>query len=111
MATHSVILAWRIQWTEEPCRLWSMGSQRDTTERTHTLMNIINWQLHSLSCHDHSSYHMSRINQKWSRHHVMVWGIIDFSDSDRNEVAVTEEERSEERQVLLRKTRTDQSRY
>ena len=28
MATHSSILAWRIQWTEEPCRLQSMGSQR-----------------------------------------------------------------------------------
>ena len=28
MATHSSILAWRIPWTEEPCRLQSMGSQR-----------------------------------------------------------------------------------
>ena len=28
MATHSTILAWRIPWTEEPCRLQSMGSQR-----------------------------------------------------------------------------------
>ena len=27
MATHSSILAWRIPWTEEPCRL-SMGLQR-----------------------------------------------------------------------------------
>ena len=26
MATHSSILAWRIPWTEEPCRLQSMGS-------------------------------------------------------------------------------------
>ena len=25
-ATHSSILAWRIPWTEEPGRLWSMGS-------------------------------------------------------------------------------------
>ena len=41
----------------------------------------------------------------------MVWDIIDFSDRDRNEVAVAEEERREERQVLLRKTRTDQIRY
>ena len=29
MATHSSILAWRIPWTEEPGRLWSMGLQRD----------------------------------------------------------------------------------
>ena len=28
IATHSSILAWRIPWTEEPGRLWSMGSQR-----------------------------------------------------------------------------------
>ena len=28
MATHSNILAWGIPWTEEPGRLWSMGSQR-----------------------------------------------------------------------------------
>ena len=28
MATYSSILAWRIPWTEEPGRLWSIGSQR-----------------------------------------------------------------------------------
>ena len=28
IATHSSILAWRIPWTVEPGRLWSMGSQR-----------------------------------------------------------------------------------
>ena len=28
MATHSSILAWRIQWTGEPSGLQSMGSQR-----------------------------------------------------------------------------------
>ena len=28
MATHSSILAWRIPWMEEPCRLQSMGSLR-----------------------------------------------------------------------------------
>ena len=28
MATHSSILAWRIPWTEEPTRPWSIGSQR-----------------------------------------------------------------------------------
>ena len=30
MATHSNIPAWRIPWTEEPDRLQSMGSQRET---------------------------------------------------------------------------------
>ena len=34
MATHSSILAWRIQWREETYRLQSVGSQEsDTTER------------------------------------------------------------------------------
>ena len=28
MATHPSILAWKIPWTEEHCRLQSMGSQR-----------------------------------------------------------------------------------
>jgi len=28
MATHSNILAWKIPWREDPCRLQSMGSQR-----------------------------------------------------------------------------------
>ena len=30
MATYSIILAWRIPWTEEPDRLQSMGSQSQT---------------------------------------------------------------------------------
>ena len=37
MATHSSILAWRIQWTEEPAGLQSTGSQEsDTAERLST---------------------------------------------------------------------------
>ena len=28
MVTHSSTLAWKIPWTEEPCRLQSMGSKR-----------------------------------------------------------------------------------
>ena len=35
MASHSSTLAWRIPWMEEPGRLQSMGSLRDTTERLH----------------------------------------------------------------------------
>ena len=33
MITCSSILAWKIPWTEEPGKLQSMGSQRDTTEQ------------------------------------------------------------------------------
>ena len=40
MATHSIILAWEIPWTEEPDGLQSMASQRVghdwATEHTHT---------------------------------------------------------------------------
>ena len=40
MATHSSNLAWKIPWTEEPCRLQSMGLQRVrhdwATSLTHT---------------------------------------------------------------------------
>ena len=34
MATHSIILAWEIPWTEEPGRLQSMGSQKSWTQLT-----------------------------------------------------------------------------
>ena len=35
-ATHSSTLAWKIPWTEELCRLQSVGSQEsDTTEQVH----------------------------------------------------------------------------
>ena len=43
MATHSVTVAWKIPWTEEPGRLQSMGSQRVThdwvTSLTYSLSN------------------------------------------------------------------------
>ena len=28
MATHTSVLAWKIPWSEEPGKLWSMGSQK-----------------------------------------------------------------------------------
>ena len=43
MATHSSILAWRIPWTEEPGRLWFIGSQRvghDFSDSAHVHTNI-----------------------------------------------------------------------
>ena len=36
MATHSIILAWEIPWTEEPGGLQFTGSQVDMTEYAHT---------------------------------------------------------------------------
>ena len=41
MATHSKILAWEIQWTEEPGGLWSMKLQRVRhTELTNKLGSL-----------------------------------------------------------------------
>ena len=42
MATHSSVLAWRIPWTEEPCRLQSMGLVRHelVTKRPPPTMNL-----------------------------------------------------------------------
>ena len=52
MATHSSILAWEIQGTEEPDRLQSMGS--DTTQQLHLLLTCL--QIFSLM---HSFYQNS----------------------------------------------------
>ena len=39
MANHSSILAWRIQWTEEPGGPQSVGSQLDMTEQIYIQLN------------------------------------------------------------------------
>ena len=39
MATHSIILAWRIPWTEEPGGIQSMVLQKDATEPQNTQIN------------------------------------------------------------------------
>ena len=51
MATHSSILAWRIPWTEEPCRLQSMGSQRVR----HNWATEYTWGNHRCGAHIASS--------------------------------------------------------
>ena len=44
MATHSSILAWRIQWTEEPEGLWGHKELDMTKQLTHThTWNIERW--------------------------------------------------------------------
>ena len=49
MTTHSSILAWRIPWTEEPGRLWSIGWHRvDTTEATQHGILLYHLRLYSL---------------------------------------------------------------
>jgi len=58
MATHSRVLAWKIPWTEEPGRLQSMGSKRDTIE----------WLTHTHTCmHDNSMFSLKKLRQLFSR--------------------------------------------
>ena len=56
MATHSSTLAWKIPWTEEPCRLQSMGSQRVGHDWATSLHKIINYI--SGSTHDRIEEHV-----------------------------------------------------
>ena len=48
MASHSSTLAWKIPWTEEPCGLQSMRSQRvghnRATSHTHTQSKLYLWK-------------------------------------------------------------------
>ena len=37
LATHSIILAWKIPWTEEPGRLRPWVTESDATEHTHSV--------------------------------------------------------------------------
>ena len=47
MAIHSSTIAWKIPWTEEPGRLQSMGTRKEsgTTERLHVHIHSINRRL------------------------------------------------------------------
>ena len=47
MANHSSILAWRMPWTEEPGRLWSIGL-RSRTQLKRLSMRACCIHLHSL---------------------------------------------------------------
>ena len=43
MAIHSSILAWRIQWTEEPGRLQSMGVTKSQTQKKWLSMHVLSY--------------------------------------------------------------------
>ena len=46
MAIHSSTLAWKIPWTEEPDRLWSMGSQGRTRLSDFTSLHFMHSAAH-----------------------------------------------------------------
>ena len=43
VATHSIILAWEMPWTEEPGKLQTMGSYRQTLLSEHTHAHTHVW--------------------------------------------------------------------
>ena len=67
MATHSSILAWRIPWTEEPCGLQSMGSQRvghDLATKPPPPRSFVKCNLHLNNFHPKCSVGVSLLS--WS---------------------------------------------
>ena len=44
MAPHSSTLAWKIPWTEEPGRLWSMGLLRVGHNRATSFSTFMHWR-------------------------------------------------------------------
>ena len=51
MATHSIILAWEVPWTEEPDRLQSMGSQKsDMIQQLKNNNHLIRFLLRVFGC-------------------------------------------------------------
>ena len=57
-ATHSSILAWRIPWTEETGRLWSIGSQRVRND----------WVTFTFSSFQFSHFDTKRYFLEWKRY-------------------------------------------
>ena len=70
MATRSSILAWRILWTEEPCRLQSKGSQRVRHDWAHSVSVSLDLMV--------SSVEVSWVRPIWPRVYkiviINVWG-------------------------------------
>ena len=54
MATHSSILTWKIPWTEEPCGLQCIGSQRVRHDRACTHTHIQPLEVSSAHTHTHT---------------------------------------------------------
>ena len=85
MATHSNILAWRIPWTEEPCRLQSMGSQRvghvSTRVYTHTHTHTHTIIIHTLQ--DSSVAHSSGWSDGRRRYKFSLADKLKLIDGER----------------------------
>ena len=67
MATHSSTLAWRIPWTEEPGRPWSMGSQRVRHDwvTEHARANYKNCKTTGHCSRYHSCFSRAEEGERW----------------------------------------------
>ena len=75
MATHSSTLAWKIPWTEEPCRLQSMGSQRVRHDWA-TSLHFTSYHVGSQSLDQGSNpwpLHWKLRANQWPTREVLYW--------------------------------------
>ena len=71
MATHSSTLAWKIPWTEKPCKLQSPGSQR-VGHHWATSLLLTYWYLFYCALHSRSWIFANRPSTSWKAclHHL-----------------------------------------
>ena len=69
MAIHSIILVWKIPWTEEPGGLQSMGSQDSTKD---TLLLPMNIHLKKKITHKLVQVPLRRIHYQMQKEHVEI---------------------------------------
>ena len=62
LATHSSILAWRVSWTEEPGRLWAIGSQRVGHDRSNLALAIHTDTHTHKHTHTHTSHNKCKLS-------------------------------------------------
>ena len=80
MATHSSTLAWKIPWTEEPCRLQSMGSLgvRHDLATSLSLFTFLHWirKWHRLCAALWTAAHQASLSTGFSRQEY--WNELPF---------------------------------
>ena len=85
MATHSSTLAWKIPWTEEPCRLQSTGSQRVRHDWATSFTSLHSWP-QELSWHQRVCYLANelqwvqmRLKVSWKSYFLPLWAYLGFN--------------------------------
>ena len=80
-ATHSSILAWRIPWTEDTGRIWSIGSQRDRqywSDLAQHQLNITKFMFFLVSCKKKKYiYIYTHTHTHTHTHRSLFWAVIE----------------------------------